>query len=1022
MSTIGEAERKAQDRIIALLSAHETVAPGGLGWRYLGDWKKREGNTNVEEEYLRPWLLSRGYSPEVVAQAITFLKREAQMEGTKLFDANRSFYDMLRYGVAVAPGPGQAPITVRFVDWANPLANDFGVAEEVAVKGKDAKTYNKRPDLVLYVNGIALGVVELKKSTVGVGEGIRQTLDNQRPEFIRHFFTTVQITFAGNDSEGLRYAPIQTPQPYWLTWKEESEISARLDRDVTQMMTPARFLEFVHDFTLFDGGIKKLARPNQYFAVKAAQERVRAQEGGIIWQTQGSGKSLIMVMLARWIRENFPDGRVLIVTDRKELDRQIEDVFGNTGDKVRRARNANDLMAALADPKDRIICSLVHKFGKRAEGEMEGLIADIQSANIGAPVGDFFVFIDEAHRTQSGKLAKAMRKILPEAMFVGFTGTPLLRSDKGTSLETFGPYIGTPYRFDEAVEDGVVLDLRYEARDIDQRISAPGKIDAWFEARTKGLTPIAKATLKQRWGTLQRILSSKDRLEQIASDIVMDMEMKPRLKAGMGNAMLVAGSIPEACKFFEIFRKSGSVLASKCAIVTSYKRAAPELTGEESGMGETEKQYVHRVYTDLLGDASEEDYEEEALRLFKNEPGRMKLLIVVSRLLTGFDAPTATYLFIDKQMRDHGLFQAICRVNRLDGDDKDFGYIVDYKDLFRNIERAVDDYTLEAFDSFDKEDVEGLITNRAEQADDDLRTARDVWLGLLDAVEQPKGDDEIFAYFSSPQGLENDPDAEEKGRRRQALYKLVGHYARAYANVASEPEASGFNELELGEIRKEVEQAIGIRDAVRLHSGDAVDLKLYEPAMRHLIDTYIRADDSKVISHLDDISLIDLVQSKGADAVNDLPTASKGKRSNVAEAIENNVRKLIIEETPVNPKFYEMMSQLLSDLVTQRRNDAIEYAEYLERISELVRRAKAGHGTSYPETIKSAGQKALFDNLGGNEELTLRVDQTVRNVAPDGWRGHGMKEKKVRLCLKRELSDDARVESIMQILRNHSEY
>ena len=1022
MSKIGEAERKAQNRVIDLLSAHQTDTPGGLGWRYLGDWQKRDGNANIEEDLLRPWLLSRGYAPEIVTQAITLLNREARMEGTKLYDANQNFYEMLRYGIAVAPGPGEAPVTVRFVDWSDPAANDMGVAEEVSIKGKDSKAWNKRPDLVLYVNGLALGVVELKKSTVGVGEGIRQTLDNQRAEFIRHFFTTVQITFAGNDSEGLRYAPIQTPQPYWLAWKEDSEISARLDRDVTQMMAPERFLELIHDFTLFDAGIKKIARVNQYFAVKAAQDRVRAKEGGIIWQTQGSGKSLIMVMLARWIREAFPNGRILIVTDRKELDSQIEDVFGNTGDKVRRARSGQDLMAALADPTDRVICSLVHKFGKREEGEMEGLIADIQNANIGAPVGEFFVFIDEAHRTQSGKLARAMRKVLPEAMFVGFTGTPLLKSDKGTSLETFGPYIGTPYRFDEAVEDGVVLDLRYEARDIDQRISAPGKIDAWFEAKTKGLTPIAKATLKQRWGTLQRVLSSRDRLEQIANDIILDMEMKPRLNAGLGNAMLVAGSIPEACKFFEIIKNSGSVLADKCAIVTSYKRAAPEITGEETGMGETERQYVHRVYSDLLGDTSEEVYEEEALRLFKKEPGRMKLLIVVSRLLTGFDAPTATYIFIDKQMRDHGLFQAICRVNRLDGDDKDFGYIVDYKDLFRNIESAVEDYTSEAFDAFDKEDVEGLITDRAEQADQDLRTARDAWLGLMDGVEQPKSDDDIFAYFSSPQGIENDLDAEEKARRRQGLYKIAGRYARAYANIAAEPEGSDFNDLELGEFRREAENAIGIRDAVRLHSGDAVDMKLYEPAMRHLIDNYIRADDSEIISHLDDISLIDLVISKGGAAEDDLPPASKRKRENVAEAIENNVRKLIIEETPVNPRFYEKMSELLTDLVRQRRDEAIEYAEYLERIASLVRNAKAGHGREYPETITSPGKKALYDNLGDNEALALEVDRTVRETAPFDWRGSAMKERKVHRCLEQILDDPDAVEQIFEILKNQHEY
>jgi len=1019
---IGEAEREAQNRIIALLCGDTSGKTGGLGWRYLGDWQKREGNANIEPELLRPWLLRRGYTPDVVTQAITRLTREARMEGTKLYEANRAVYDMLRYGVPIAPGPGEAPITVRFIDWTDPAANDLGIAEEVAIKGRDAKSWNKRPDLVLYANGIALGVVELKKSTVGVGEGIRQTLDNQRPDFIRHFFTTVQITFAGNDSEGLRYAPIQTPQPYWLAWKEESAITGPLDRDVTQMMAPARFLELIHDFTLFDAGIKKIARPNQYFGVKASQERVRTRESGIIWQTQGSGKSLIMVMLARWIRETFPDGRILIVTDRKELDGQIQEVFGNTGDKVRRASSGTDLIAALADPTDRVICSLVHKFGRRQETEMAGMLSDIQSTRTGAPVGDFYVFIDEAHRTQSGKLARAMRQVLPDAMFIGFTGTPLLRADKGTSLETFGPYIGTPYRFDEAVEDGVVLDLRYEARDIDQRISAPGKIDDWFEAKTKGLTPIAKATLKQRWGTLQRVLSSRSRLDQIANDIIMDMEMKPRLKAGMGNAMLVAGSIPEACKFFEIIRNSGSDLADKCAIVTSYKRAAPEITGEETGMGETERQYVHRVYGDLLGETSEEAYEEEALRLFKKEPGRMKLLIVVSRLLTGFDAPTATYIYIDKQMRDHGLFQAICRVNRLDGEDKDFGYIVDYKDLFRNIENAVDDYTSEAFDAFDKEDVEGLITNRAEQADDDLRVARDAWLGLMDGVEQPKSDDEIFAYFSCPQGIDTDPATEEKTRRRQALYKISGRYARAYANIAAEPEGSGFSDLELQEIRGEVEQAIGIRDAVRLHSGDAVDMKLYEPAMRHLIDNYIRAEDSEVISHLDDISLIDLVESKGADAVNDLPPGARRKRENVAEAIENNVRKLIIEETPVNPRFYEKMSELLTDLIRQRRDEAIEYADYLEQIAALVRSAKAGHGKDYPGTITTAGQKALFDNLGNDEELTLKVDFAVRETAPFGWRGNTMRERKVWRCLEQVLDDTETVERIFEILKNQSEY
>jgi type I restriction enzyme R subunit len=1023
MSKIGEAERKAQNRVIDLLCGDKSGTLGGLGWRYLGDRQKREGNANIETELLRPWLLSRGHSPDVVTQAISLLTREARMEGDKLYEANKAFYEALRYGISVSPGPGEAPITVEFVDWDNPASNDLAVAEEVSIKGKSSKSYNKRPDLVLYVNGIALGVIELKRSTQSVGKGIRQTLDNQRQEFIRHFFTTVQLTFAGNDSEGLRYATIDTPQPYWLSWKEPSDIAERLDRDVSQMLAPARFLELIHDFTLFDAGIKKITRPNQYFAVKAAQERVGTRESGIIWQTQGSGKSLIMVMLARWIRETLPDARVLIITDRKELDRQIvEDVFGGAGDTVRQAKSGADLMAALANPADRVVSSLVHKFGRREEEELKSLVSQIQSSGIGAPQGEFFVFVDECHRTQSGKLARAMRSILPDAMFIGFTGTPLLRSDKQTSLEVFGSYIGKPYRFDEAVEDEVVLDLRYEARDIDQRISAPGKIDAWFEAKTKGLTPVAKAALRQRWGTLQRVLSSRDRLKQIASDIIFDMETKPRLKSGRGNAMLVAGSIPEACKFLEVFKNSGSDLASKCAIVTSYKRTASELTGEETGLGETERQYVYRVYDELLGSQDEEDYEKEALRKFRKEPGQVKLLIVVSRLLTGFDAPTATYIYIDKQMRDHGLFQAICRVNRLDTEDKAYGYIVDYKDLFKSIEDAVEDYTSEAFDGFDKEDVEGLISNRAERADEDLEVAREAWLALMQRVEPPGGDTEIYKYFSTLDGIEEDTSEDEKARRRETLYNLVGRYARAYGAVAEDPDASNLSSAHLETCRKEVERAIAVRDAVRLHSGDAVDMKLYEPAMRHLIDNYIKADETEVISHLDDISLIDLVLARGESVEDDLPRTLTGDRGNSAEAIANNVRRLIIEEMPVNPRFYEKMSELLTDLVQRRRNEAIEYAEYLKEIAELVRQARAGHGRSYPESIDTPGRKALYDNLGSDEALALQADAAIRSSAEAGWRDHMMKQRRILQALRSALGDAADFGTILEIARAHAEY
>ncbi|HEY9711895.1 MAG TPA: HsdR family type I site-specific deoxyribonuclease, partial [Chroococcales cyanobacterium] len=597
-------------------------------------------------------------------------------------------------------------VTVWLIDWKQPLKNDFAVAEEVTIKG--AKT--KRPDVVLYVNGIALGVLELKRSINSVGEGIRQNRLNQRKAFIGHFFTTMQFVMAGNDTEGLRYGTIETREEHYLTWKEEHTKDGHdapslsvapgegehtghtlLDRHLTQLCRPLRFLDIIHNFVVFDAGNKKLCRHNQYFGVKAAQKRVRSREGGIIWHTQGSGKSLTMVWLARWIREHRTNARVLIITDRTELDEQIEKVFKGVEEEITRTKSGKDLIDQLNASLPWLLCSLIHKFPGQEEGDIDGFIEEVKrSLPPGFKArGDLYVFIDECHRTQSGKLHEAMKHILPNAMFIGFTGTPLLKADKQKSIEVFGTYIHT-YKYDEAVKDQVVLDLRYEARDIDQKLTSPKKIDQWFEAKTQGLNDVALAQLKQKWGTMQKVLSSQSRLARIVADIRFDMETTPRLKSGRGNAMLVTSSIYEACKVYELFVSSGF---EKCAIVTSYKPSSADIRTEAtSEEGVTEKLKQYEIYNRMLDGKSVEAFEKEVKKKFVEEPGQMKLLIVVDKLLTGFDAPSATYLYIDKQMRDHGLFQAICRVNRLDGTDKDYGYISDYKDLFKRLERSIHDY------------------------------------------------------------------------------------------------------------------------------------------------------------------------------------------------------------------------------------------------------------------------------------------------------------------------------------------
>jgi type I restriction enzyme R subunit len=693
MNTVGQIERKTQQHVVTLF--RET-----LDYAYLGNWEERENNRNLEPARLRAWLKQQSYSDALIGKALFELEKAAGDTSKSLYDRNRAVYELLRYGVKVKPDVGENNVTVWLVDWKQPERNDFAIAEEVTVSAADAKAHEKRPDVVIFVNGIALGVLELKRSTVSVAEGIRQNLDNQKKIFIERFFSTIQLVMAGNDTEGLHYGAIQTPEKYYLTWKCEPHgpgaCENLLDQALVQLCNKARFLELIHDFIVFDAGVKKLCRHHQYFGVRAAQPFVTKREGGIIWHTQGSGKSLVMVWLAKWIREHVTDPRVLIVTDRTELDEQIEKVFKGVNEDIYRTDSGADLVSTLNSTKPWLICSLIHKFGSKKSGDDEGdadeFIAEMKKAlppNFKAK-GNLFVFVDECHRTQSGKLHEAMKEILPGVVFIGFTGTPLLKTDKQKSIEIFGRYIHT-YKFDEAVKDKVVLDLRYEAREIDQSITSQKKIDEWFDLKTKGLTDLAKAQLKQRWGTMQKVLSSRSRLENIAADILMDFEKCDRLKSGRGNAMLVSGSIYEACKFFELFDQTD--LHGKCAIVTSYVPSAANIKGEESGEGETEKLRQYAIYQKMLADwfneAPEkavnrvEEFELTVKKKFIEDPGQMKLLIVVDKLLTGFDAPPATYLYIDKKMQDHGLFQAICRVNRLDGDDKEFGYIFDYKDLSR---------------------------------------------------------------------------------------------------------------------------------------------------------------------------------------------------------------------------------------------------------------------------------------------------------------------------------------------------
>ena len=1071
---VNQPERQTQNRVIQFFQ-------DVLGYDYLGNWETRE-NSNIEEEYLTTFLKKQGYSDEIIKKAIEKLKKTATQQHKSLYDKNKEVYQLLRYGTDVKPSPSEQSIHIHFIDWNNSENNHFAIAEEVTVVGK----HIKRPDIVIYINGIAVGVLELKRSRISISEGIRQNLDNQKKEFIQDFFATIQLVIAGNDTQGLRYGTIETPERYYLEWKEENpdydhnkkldiprtlprdkceKSDNILDCDIYRLLNKERLLEIIHDFVIFDAGTKKIPRHNQYFAVKAAQESLKKREGGIIWHTQGSGKSLIMVWLAKWIIENITDSRVLIITDRIELDEQIEKVFKGVEEAIYRTKSSRDMVEQLNRKDENLMCSLVHKFGRveATDKDYEDYIEELKRElpKDFEPKGNIFVFVDECHRTQSGKLHRAMKKILPNAVFIGFTGTPLLKKDKPTTLETFGKYIHT-YKFDEGVQDGVILDLRYEARDVDIKAVSEEKIDKWFEVKTKGLSDIAKAQLKKRWGTLKKLYSSRSRMEKIVADIIFDFETKPRLATGRGNAMLVAGSIYEACKYYEIFKSKGF---DKVATVTSYRPGIATIKGEETGEeGDAENLKKYEIYRKMIADfynISEDEatkdywidkFEKDVKKKFVEEPGQMKLLIVVDKLLTGFDAPSATYLCIDKPMKDHGLFQAICRVNRLDdkdkGDelDKDYGYIVDYRDLFNSMEEAIKDYTSGAFAEFEKEDVKGLLKDRLTDAKKKLDETVEKLELLTEGVKHPKGLNEYKDYFIGD-------NSEEKQQLRLELYKRVSSLVRAYTNIANELDEAGYSKKEQEEIKKKIQHYTAIRDELKLMSGDYLDLKVFDPAMRYLIDSYIQAEESRTLASFEDTSLLEIIALEGLHKASELlPEAIKKNKEAIAETIENNIRRLIIDKRDVNPAYYDKMSKIFKDLIEKRKKEVIDYENYLKEIEKLTKELIKGESADnpYPLSIRnSMARRAIYDNLEGiknREEIANRIDEAIRKTKKDNWRGHKIKERQVKNAISKAIEEcfnnestkenaireepapympfnkDKVVEKIFEIVKKHSEY
>jgi type I restriction enzyme R subunit len=693
-----------------------------------------------------------------------------------------------------------------------------------------------------------------------------------------------------------------------------------------------------------------------------------------------------------------------------------------------------ELVEKLCATTPRVLCALLHKFD----------VADL-TGDPPPVTGRFYVFVDECHRTQGGDMNKQMKRWLASAIFIGFTGTPLLRRDKEMTRDVFGTYIHT-YKFHEGVADGVVLDLKYEKRDVPQRLTSQKAIDSWFEQKTKALNNFQKAVLRHRWATMEELMSSGERKQRIIASIIEDFGLKPRLNNNRGTAILVADSIYDACHYFRLFQNTS--FGPHCGIVTSYEPNHNAISREPA---QSDERYKFDTYTQHVltkyGDTTEK-YETEVKRQFIQEPANMKLLIVVSKLLTGFDAPSCTYIYLDHQLRDHNLFQAICRTNRLDGDDKDYGYIVDFMELFGQVQEAIAVYSS---DELDKDPGNGgdnnvQIKNWLVEGRERLDESREALRYLCEPVAAPKEVEQYLHYFcgdaSSATALA------ETEALRIAYYKSVAVFVRAFAAIAQHLIEAGYSAPDGAALQREVDFHAEIRSAIKKCSGEELDIKPYEADMRHLLNTYIQADPALNMGTLGDLSLTELIVQTGIhDAIaRTINERGRLSRNAIAETIINNVRKTIIREQLTDPRFYEQMSKLLEDLIKQDRADAAAYERFLRNAESLARRLAARsvdagvppslHGRREATVIYNNLERILAAGRSdsraaetrpefGDEraQLALRIDRTMREQAPAGWKGDPPREAQVLNALFPLMDGDrAATTALFELIKNQPGY
>lgn len=872
-----------------------------------------------------------------------------------LVRTSEKIYDALLLGKSYPETVGDGKMlsfNLRYIDWDNPQNNVFHVTEEFAVDSRD-RQHNARPDIVLFINGIPFAVIECKAPHIPVEEAVGQMIRNQQAAYIPHLFKFAQLVVATNKN-AVKYATAGTPKKFWSVWKEQDAdwLQARLsalvpdrmpteqDRNIVSLFSRERVFELIRYFILFDANVKKVCRYQQFFAVREIMKTIAESDehgnrrSGVIWHTQGSGKSLTMVMLAKTILMELKDchPRVVIVTDRKELDAQIAATFAHTRLTPARATSGRHLVELVNSARADVITSIINKFNTVERQEVKN------------PSRDIFVLVDESHRSNYGLMATRMRSVFPNACYIGFTGTPLMKSEKNT-MARFGRLIHK-YTIRDGVEDGAIVPLIYEGRFVEQKVDEEN-IDLWFKQTTRRLTEAQREDLRRKWSSIRRLTSTDARIKRIALDI-SEHFIEGYKDTGF-KAMLATNYKRDAIRYLQCFEQFGDL---NCAVVIS----PPDMREGVDDADEGADDLVVSFWNKMMQQYGDADRYEEAIKNRFCE-GEIDILIVCSKLLTGFDAPLCQVLYIDKELKEHGLLQAIARTNRLH-EGKDYGLIVDYRGLIEKLDTAMDMYSGAGLENFDGGDLKGVVVD-VMSAIGNLRSA---YTQLV----------ELFA----PVGSISDAEAVEvflaDDKMRQDFYTLLCAFGRALHLVLNAEQA--YNALSKEERQKVQDTFIffsKVRRSVKLQYCDAIDNAEYEPLMQNLLDTHLSVAGLKKIT-----SPIDILNKDDFEK----ELEELGSLRSKADAIASRMTRSISEKRDENPAYYDSFSKRIRDALALYKEKVISEAEYLAKMRTIMEDYHAGKSTvSYPARIKNNVHAQAFFGV-----LTALFDEVEdERITPD---------------------------------------